>query len=417
MTLLTLAELHSRGFIWADDRHLAGQHPQKSHGGGGGSGQAVSYDRNVQGFVVAHLPDGTSDTFMVSGSGLNAATVRHPTDLPKPLYHGSNSELLPGEQIEPGHPGNFVRRMTHVYLTEDPEGADAESPKGARGYGSHVYEVRPTGWYGHRRDARGQDWATSDPVIVVREVPRPQDKRHLTGQHPQKSHGGGGGYVKGTDKSDSVDYEELAANPIMSADGDQMLGAIQHMQGFDGPPTVLTPRQFTAQKGKGFTLYRGVANSDDDGSGQSAERYAEQFRTGKLYPSYGMFSNGTYTTPDKGYAKTYTDEYGGGGMLKMALRRDAKVIGLKELRKGVSPGNVTGELTDMPYSETGAIQADYVKKHGARATVLNDAGRLAALKGYDAIWNDDPESSMGPALMNEMIILNRTAVYVEAARS
>lgn len=58
--------------------------------------------------------------------------------------------------------------MSHVYATEQPEPDD--SYKGARGYGRNVYEVQPTGWYGHRRDARGVEWASSDPLKVVRHV-------------------------------------------------------------------------------------------------------------------------------------------------------------------------------------------------------------------------------------------------------
>ena len=131
--------------------------------------QQFSYDRNIAGQVTVRGP-GVDETVSerLSGHGLNPVSLRHPADTPGPLYHGSNADLSPGDQIEPGHAGNFVRRMSHVYATTQPE-PDA-GYKGARGYGRNVYEVQPTGWYGHRRDARGAEWASSDPLKVVRRV-------------------------------------------------------------------------------------------------------------------------------------------------------------------------------------------------------------------------------------------------------
>ena len=104
-----------------------------------GSASPWSYDTSIAGQVTARSPEGQEHVFRTSGTGLTH--VRHHQDLTGPLYHGSDDELEPGAMIEPGHPGNFVSRMTHVYATEQPEGD--ESYKGARGYGRHVYEVRP----------------------------------------------------------------------------------------------------------------------------------------------------------------------------------------------------------------------------------------------------------------------------------
>ena len=132
-----------------------------------------SYDHDIKGQVTVTRPDGRSETHHTDlvGYGLNPKSLRHPEDVPAPLYHGGRSQVPVGKHIEPGHPGNFVSRMTHTYATEQAE--PDESYKGARGYGQHVHEVKPTGWYGHRRDARGIEWASSDPWEVVRHVPRP----------------------------------------------------------------------------------------------------------------------------------------------------------------------------------------------------------------------------------------------------
>jgi hypothetical protein len=130
-----------------------------------------SYDGNIMGRILARSPGGDEHELWTRGMGIQS--IRHPEDVPVPLYHGSDREFAPGEQIEPGHPGNFVSRMKHVYMTEQPE-SDPGGYKGARGYGRHVYEVQPTDWYGHRRDARGAEWATEGPLNIVREVPDPR---------------------------------------------------------------------------------------------------------------------------------------------------------------------------------------------------------------------------------------------------
>lgn len=120
-------------------------------------------------FPTAYGPEGTEPE--IYGTGIKR--VRHSKDMPNPLYHGTSHEFQPGDMIEPGHPGNFVRRMKHVYATE--------SAEEAKGYGWHgasrengriprVYEVRPTGPYGHRSDAKGENWASEHPWEVVREV-------------------------------------------------------------------------------------------------------------------------------------------------------------------------------------------------------------------------------------------------------
>jgi hypothetical protein len=125
------------------------------------------YNHETFGVVQSRGPRGQRDSIYTDETGLHSH--RHPEDLHGPLYHGSSREFQPGEQIEAGHPGNFTDEpLDHAYMTEQAEGDD--SYKGARGYGRHVYEVKPTGWYGHRSDARGIEWATQDPLHVVREV-------------------------------------------------------------------------------------------------------------------------------------------------------------------------------------------------------------------------------------------------------
>lgn len=88
----------------------------------------------------------------------------YPDEVTFPLYHGTRADFKPGDLVEPGHPGNFVRRMKHVYV--------ANSAEGAMQYGTSVYEVRPLGPIGNRSDARKENgyFASEWPFEVVRKV-------------------------------------------------------------------------------------------------------------------------------------------------------------------------------------------------------------------------------------------------------
>src|SRR5712692_9599141 len=83
------------------------------------SPQQFSYDKNIHGYVTARGP-GVEETVRTQGMGLTQ--LRHAEDMPNALYHGTSRDIQ-GDQIEPGHPGNFVKRMSHVYMTESQEEA------------------------------------------------------------------------------------------------------------------------------------------------------------------------------------------------------------------------------------------------------------------------------------------------------
>lgn len=148
-------------------------------------GDGWKYNRDIVGETHVEDPQGNAHKFYDwSHSGLK--NIRHPDHMPVPLYHGTNREIPEGAQIEPGHPGNFVKRMKHVYLVDDPE--VARKYAGPRGT---VYEVQPTGVYGHRSDAKGHNWATEHPVNVVRVHSGPQTTaiHHLSASVCPECHG------------------------------------------------------------------------------------------------------------------------------------------------------------------------------------------------------------------------------------
>lgn len=120
--------------------------------------------------VVATDPKGEVQPEKYFGTGLTQ--VRHPAHVPVPLYHGTRRDIPDGAQIEPGHPGNFVKRMKHVYMTDQLD--EARHYAGPHG---RVFRVQPTGWYGHRSDAKGSSWASEDPLDIVEEIPHGMPKK------------------------------------------------------------------------------------------------------------------------------------------------------------------------------------------------------------------------------------------------
>jgi hypothetical protein len=150
-------------------------------------------------FPVIRGPNGEPDEY--PGTGIKQ--VRHSKDMPVPLYHGTSSRFEPGDHIAPGHPGNFVRRMKHVYATESPEeaqrygwhglGQDWDKTQGnEQDRHPRVYEVRPTGPYGHRSDAKGSTWASEEPLEVVREVWHHEPKEEHIAMRKQAHDSGDG---------------------------------------------------------------------------------------------------------------------------------------------------------------------------------------------------------------------------------
>lgn len=126
------------------------------------SGSAAPTKAETYAYAQMNRPALPSMDKMMAGT---LTQHQYPDEVKFPLYHGSKADFRPGDLVEPGHPGNFVRRMTHVYA--------ATTPEGARQYGSgKVYEVSPLGPIGHRRDAKAENgyYASEWPLKVIRRV-------------------------------------------------------------------------------------------------------------------------------------------------------------------------------------------------------------------------------------------------------
>jgi hypothetical protein len=222
------------------------------------------------------------------------------------------------------------------------------------------------------------------------------------GSHNQKAHGnrgsvsggppsatttdasvGPGGIVR-KDYDYAHDADLRAFDPLRPIDpqsgGDRILTHIQEKKGYNGKAEVVSKATLDKHLQEGDTeLFRGVAS----------EAFAEQLRNGPHHAGKGLYGNGTYATLDVKNAQAFAHnrlsarQGDGGATLRMALKKEARVIDYKELR----------DLREATTFE-----------HKALGLALSDYGRFASVLGYDAIrlgWT------------NDYVILNRTALRIQ----
>lgn len=214
-----------------------------------------------------------------------------------------------------------------------------------------------------------------------------------------------------------ADWEALAdRSPSLYAvasgtapNGDEALADLWTRQGFDGLPRVVDGETMQRAIDSGwFSLWRAVGSTDDEYTGvhTDAEVYAEQYRSGPPRPSLGAWGNGAYFAPDRAKDNLLSwYAQGDGALIHAALSPEARVANWDELREEMAAEGITHELL---YGDDSSWTP--------RERVLADVGRFAAARGYDAImyWQSPVYRERGepPA---EIVVLNRTAVIVEAA--
>jgi len=219
-----------------------------------------------------------------------------------------------------------------------------------------------------------------------------------------------------TDRARAEDYSHA----------DHSLAHIYEQQGFHARPTVVEQEEFDrmAQAGEIVPLYRGLIDSGPEAGSVPAAELAERFRTGdQHYAGYGVFGNGTYVTPQHYTAQySYTSQHLGGSVLRMALRPGARIVDIDELRRQykadtqwgfydrLSDQVLDGEITR---DEADALRQDYERSRSVQwESLIEDLGRYAAAKGYDAV------GASYDALAEEyreIVILNRGAVIADAS--
>lgn len=237
-----------------------------------------------------------------------------------------------------------------------------------------------------------------------------------------------GGRKSGRDISGDVDYKSLPPSYNPKTDENDALKSVIHQQGFDGRPQVVTADDFDSavERGEVRETWRGIGTTY---RGTPPADMAEQYRTGDFYVGLGINGDGSYVAMSRKDA-----EYYGAEVLRIGLRKDARVISADDLdaemdayfakfrRKSAALRELDEKLVrDLARARTPRARANIRRQYRAdvygldadRSLALQrNPGVFAALRGYDAV---EISKERSPDKHHEMIILNRTATIVQEA--
>ncbi len=231
--------------------------------------------------------------------------------------------------------------------------------------------------------------------------------------------------ARGRNISKEIDYGSLPAAYNAQTDSNDALKHIIAQQGFDGPPAVASSAAFDAAKANGEVreTWRGIGTA----GGLDPADLAEQYRTGDFHVGLGINGDGTYVALNRA-----DGEYYGSTLLRIGLRRDAKVISADDLDREMDAFFAADRkksdqlraldrklIADLGNAKTARARANIRRKYrndvygldtDKSLAVQRDPGIFAALRGYDAI---EIPKDRSPDKHHEMIILNRTATIVQ----
>ena len=159
--------------------------------------------------------------------------------------------------------------------------------------------------------------------------------------------------------------------------GDAVLEKIYAKQGFNQKSHAISEAEYQGYVQSGeVQIFRGVA------AGPKGKRqYADEFIEGsEHFPGRGIYGNGTYTAAGAyGAATAHSYAQGTGTVLRMTLRKNARVTTYENLQK------------------------DYERHKASLPSGLHDIGAYAAARGFDAYYANANAY---------VVILNRGAVRV-----
>lgn len=236
--------------------------------------------------------------------------------------------------------------------------------------------------------------------------------------------GGGGagpgqGYMAGVDKTFSDPMKSETVKKLLDGEAeydlhhglpggreDRMLTDIMKEAGRADTPRMASKEEVDKLVKEGwYSCYRGVGE----------QAHADQFAKGEMYNGAGISGNGTYTAYKGGgmlgsvgadaKARAEVEKYarggrgpGSGAVSRIAFPKDAKIVDHETVKseRNKYQSELTGKL------EKGEITREHYNK---MSQVIEDVGRFAALKNYDAIAVKDS---------GYLNILNRSKCVVQS---
>ena len=193
-------------------------------------------------------------------------------------------------------------------------------------------------------------------------------------------------FIKYENFSSLEEYSEEnwkeVANKIFYTKNDFIIEQLAKENGFDGLPIEVSKSEYKRLLNDGNIKMQRVVSTN---KANTAEYYRNQFINGKYHSGTGLYGNGIYASIKESDITTYSTKES--AVIKMALSKDAKVLKFAD-----------------EYDEYKYIANDLKNYKGIQLKIMEDPGRNAIIKGYDAIYIQDK---------GYYVILNRTKVYVE----
>ncbi|WP_157574210.1 LuxR C-terminal-related transcriptional regulator [Nocardia jejuensis] len=216
--------------------------------------------------------------------------------------------------------------------------------------------------------------------------------------------------ARGRDLFDQLNYHSATSDRISTVTGpddpieDGAMAYIAGSQGFDALPALAGADEVDAMVATGCQeLFRGVRDP----------RYLAEFRTGRYLPAIpfsSSFGIGIYASTDRDIALGYADDQPE-CVDRMVLRPEARTIDFALLLDDMTRATATldNEESDLSGREQTASVRARRQELSVKREVLSDAGRFAAVRGYDAYVVREPGAA------EVWIIVNRSAVVVAVA--
>jgi hypothetical protein len=190
---------------------------------------------------------------------------------------------------------------------------------------------------------------------------------------------------------------------------DPLLSAIYKRQGFDRTPTLIDSRAVPQLSDDHHVLWRGVA-----GESKKQAQYVEQFKTGELFSGIGTYGNGTYASTSRNTALGFAGN-SELGMMQILVPKNARIIKLADAQKAwlkefdelfEQINKINASLSKAKTASQRAQLQSELDRLDKLVSAVDDQGRWAAMRGYDAIEVEERVGEM------YYVILNRSKLKV-----
>lgn len=321
------------------------------------------------------------------------------------LAHGLHAEC--GNYCaNPAHPGSCTARARSTGWAVDAMTMDGQTDA------YHLRGLHDQRDHGRRR---GTDFAPFGSRHRIEVAHEREDRERGQGagdrDAPTRSRHA---LVRGSDRTDEVkgllQQGDLYRNDRLS-NRDLDMVTVGKRQGFDGPATVVTKQEMDdlLADGRGSTeFWRGGVTTTPE----AADAFADSMRRGEYGPGVGNYGNGYYYSTDKWVAEQYagdTDKAEKSVLVRAALKPNARVIDYEQALERMA----TEEQRDpSPYSLWAGDVGRWAISKGYDAYTVNGPGCVDCNHGDGTEWLRLP-GRKNPGVAPQMVILNRTATYVQ----